>query len=58
MFAGILVELLAASSNGSMARWMCQNGQQPIFGNAIHQTDVGSANRLLDALVSLWNNRQ
>ena len=56
MFHGILAELLKSRSNGSMAQWMCQNGEQRIFGNAIHQTDLGSANRLLDALVNLWNN--
>ncbi len=56
MFHGILVELLESRSNGSMAQWMCQNGEQRIFGNAIHQTDLGSANRLLEALVSLWDN--
>ena len=55
-FHGILVELLESRSNGSMAQWMCQNGVQQIFGDAMHQTDLGSANRLLDALVNLWSN--
>ena len=55
MFRGILTELLESRSNGSMEQWMCQNGEQQIFGNAIHQIDVGSADRLLPALVNLWN---
>lgn len=58
MFHGILAELLESRSNGSMAQWMCQNGQQRIFGNAIHQIDLGSANRILNALASLWNSRK
>ncbi|MDE0532795.1 MAG: hypothetical protein OXI01_15300 [Albidovulum sp.] len=56
MFHGILVELLESSSNGSKAQWMCQNGVQWIYGGAMHQTDLSSANRLLDALLSLWSN--
>lgn len=38
-----------------MAYWLCQNGQQAMFGNAIHQVDLGLAHRLVDALVALWN---
>ena len=56
MFHGILAELHASSMYGSMTQWSCQNGEQAIFGNAIHQTDLGSANKCVSALVQLWNN--
>ena len=56
LFAGVLRELYDAKASGAMAYWTCQNGQQSIFGNAIHQIDLGSAHRLVDALVALWNN--
>ena len=52
---GILVDDLDAKTTGSMAYWLCQNGQQAMFGNAIHQVDLGLAHRLVDALVALWN---
>lgn len=55
MFSRILVDLLDAKTTGSMAYWLCQNGQQAMFGNAIHQVDLGLAYRLVDALVALWN---
>lgn len=54
MFAGILSDLLDAKSAGSMAYWLCQNGRQAMFGNAVHQVDLGSAHRLVDALAALW----
>ena len=56
MFHGILSELSAARQNGSMAGWNCQNGQQEMFGNAVHQIGVGAAYACVDALVVLWNN--
>ena len=56
VFAGVLQELYDAKASGSMAHWTCQNGQQPIFGNAIHQIDVASAYRFVGALVAFWNN--
>lgn len=55
MFAGILADLRHAKTTGSMASWACQNGQQAMFANAIHQVDLGLAHRLVDALVTLWN---
>lgn len=55
MFAGILTDLFYAKGTRSMASWLCQNGQQAMFGNAIHQVDLGLAYRLVDALVALWN---
>ena len=55
MFAGILNDLLYAKTTGLMAYWPCQNGQQAMFGNAIHQVDLGLAHRLVDALAALWN---
>ena len=55
MFAGILTDLLYAKMTGLMASWLCQNGQQAMFGNAIHQVDLGLAHRSVDALVALWN---
>ena len=54
MFAGILAELVDAKTTGSMAYWPCQNGQQAMFGTGIHQIDLGSAYRLVDALAALW----
>lgn len=55
MFAGILTDLFYAKTTGSMASWRCQNGQQAMFGNAIHQVDLGLAHQLVDSLVTLWN---
>ena len=55
MFAGILVRLIEAKATGSMAYWRCQNGQQAMFGNGVHQVDLGSAHRLVDGLTSLWH---
>lgn len=56
MFRGILQELVDAKASGSMADWSCQNEQQPMFGIAIHQIDIGAAHRLVNDLVALWNN--
>lgn len=54
MFSGVLAELLESKTSGSMGQWLCQNGQQFIFGTAQHQVDLGSAHRFVDALVGLW----
>ena len=55
MFHGVLTDLLAARQNGSMAGWTCQNGQQQMFGTAVHQIRVAAAYACIDALVDLWN---
>ena len=54
MFSGVLADLLESKTSGSMGQWLCQNGQQFIFGTAQHQVDLGSAHRFVDALVGLW----
>ncbi len=56
MFAGVLRDLWDAKNSGAMAHWTCQNGQQEIFGNELHQIDLDSACRCVDALVALWEN--
>ena len=56
MFEGILRELWDAKSSWEMVHWVCQNGQQGIFGNVIHQIDLDSAYRFVDALAALWDN--
>lgn len=55
MFVGILRELSESASGGSMMYWTCQNGQQPMFGNAAHQINVRKAHQVISALVNLWN---
>ena len=58
MFHGILTDLLTARQSGTMQTWMCQNGQQQIFGNEVHQIAVAAAYACVDALVDLWNQWQ
>ena len=55
MFVGIVEELLRAKSDGLMASWKCQNSQQRMFGNELHQISVTEAYRMVDALVDVWN---
>lgn len=55
MFVGIMQELLDCKANGSMGYWNCQNGQQRIFGNEVHQIDLETAHQVVDALVKIWD---
>lgn len=55
MFAGALHELWNAKTNGAMAYWRCQNGQQGMFGTGVHQIGLAAGHDLVDELVNLWN---
>ena len=55
-FHNVLVSLVAAKNSGSMASWRCQNGQQTIFGNEVHQIQLSAAHTFVNSLVGLWNN--
>lgn len=45
-----------AKNNGSLASFRCQNEQQLMFGSELHQTNLASGGRLINDLISLWNN--
>ena len=55
-FRNILVYLVAAKDSGSLAKFVCQNEQQLMFGDDEHQVDLYFGNRVIDDLVDLWNN--
>ena len=55
-FEAALNYLLGAQNTGSLAAFVCQNGQQHMFGTALHQTSLESAHVLIGSLVNLWNN--
>ena len=35
--------------------FQCQNEQQYMFGNELHQVNLSSARDLIDELIELWN---
>ena len=53
---GALNYLVRAKNTGSLAAFVCGNGQQHMFGTALHQTSLESAHVLISSLVNLWNN--
>ena len=55
-FERALNYLLRAQNTESLAAFVCQNGQQSMFGTALHQTSLESAHVLIGSLVTLWNN--
>ena len=55
-FREALVFLYNSMSNGTLDSFSCQNGQQSMFGNQLHQVDVSSAQVLINQLVNLWDN--
>ena len=55
-FRQILFFLNDASHDGSLANFRCQNEQQNIFGNELHQTNLRDAQILINELLELWNN--
>ena len=55
-YEGALNYLLRAQDSGSLAAFVCQNGQQQMFGTALHQTRLESARVFISSLVNLWSN--
>ena len=45
-----------AKNSGALTAFRSQNEQQRIFGNELHQIDLGSGRALINDLVALWNN--
>lgn len=43
-------------SAANLDTFMCQNGQQNLFGDSPEQWRVGSATQFLTSLINLWNN--
>ena len=54
-FCNVVNHLVAASNDGTLVSFRCQNAQQPLFGNELHQVDLQSAQGFIRALVDLWN---
>lgn len=56
-FVNVVNFLFDAVTNGAARSFLCQNEQQSIFGVGLHQIDMASAKRFVDAIADLWNNR-
>ena len=54
-FCNVVNHLVAASNDGTLGSFRCQNEQQLLFGNELHQADLQSAQGLIRDLVALWN---
>ena len=54
-FFRVVQYLADAKKTGTLASFVCQNGQQKLFGPALHQADLASAWRAIDDLANLWN---
>ena len=55
-FHNVLNYLYQASNGNQLPSFICQNGQQYMFGTNAHQTSIGAAHSFINALVNLWNN--
>lgn len=54
-FKACIESLRDAADDNSLPRFMSQNGVQPMFGTAPHQSNVEDATRLINQLIDLWN---
>ena len=54
-FFRVVQYLVDAKNAGTLANFVCQNGQQTLFGPALHQVDLASGWRIVDDLANLWN---
>ncbi len=54
-FQSVLTYLNNARSDGSLASFVCQNGQQKMFGDGEGQISFLKAHSCIDALIYLWN---
>ncbi len=55
-FRNVLICLGKASENNSLDSFVCQNGQQKMFGVGEHQTSIQAARACISALIHLWDN--
>ncbi len=49
-------EVISWLNGASLSAFICQNGQLPLFGSTPEQWDTASAQRMVGALIDLWNN--
>ena len=55
LFYKVLKFLHGAKTDGTLQNFQCQNEQQYMFGNELHQVNLSSARDLIDELIELWN---
>lgn len=55
IFCNVLNFLNRAKTDGTLQNFQCQNEQQSMFGNELHQVSIYSAHILIEQLKDLWN---
>ena len=55
LFYKVLKFFHGAKTDGTLQNFQCQNEQQYMFGNELHQVNLSSARDLIDELIELWN---